>query len=60
MMRKANLAEQAALREVWPDGLPPGSLNERIEREWKAEHDASHLDAPRSECFWCEGATGES
>lgn len=36
--QKATSAEQTAMRAIWPDGLPPGSMNERIEREAKAPH----------------------
>lgn len=31
--RRATPEEQAAMREIWPNGLPPESLNARIKRE---------------------------
>lgn len=46
-MRDARPEEQAAMREIWPNGLPPGSLNERIENEMRAAEGYSEEELDR-------------
>lgn len=38
----ASVAEQAAMREIWPDGLPANSLNARFSREMAQRRAALH------------------